>query len=287
MDDHSWEKWFWGPVDQVTLGVKLPGPENTATPPENVVYATEYLGGDIYVNTGVWQWNKIGGPGRQFVTHGNILYGLSPDRSGVYRYTGMPGQWTHVGGPALRLYGGLAGLFAVAPDSGDIVGLDCTCGGVFRSGWLRIGGPANSFAVASRYLYSLSINSEVFRFDFNMMQWSQIGDRASLERANIVMQIYAGGNKLYASTSDGPHEGDLYEYDDQASTWKKIFFNWGGTFAVEQLDGHIYSVGRGCVLKYEKPFDWRPMGSPAESIYAGCGYVYAKRADNTLWRYGP
>jgi hypothetical protein len=46
------------------------------------------------------QWTTIGGPGFDFVTSSNTLYGLGPDGAYVAVWSGTPGVWTQIGGPA-------------------------------------------------------------------------------------------------------------------------------------------------------------------------------------------
>jgi hypothetical protein len=46
------------------------------------------------------QWTTLGGPGLDFVTSSNTLYGLGPDGSYVAVWSGTAGGWTQIGGPA-------------------------------------------------------------------------------------------------------------------------------------------------------------------------------------------
>ncbi|WP_143466987.1 hypothetical protein [Lentzea kentuckyensis] len=62
--------------------------------------ATNPSSGDVYLNNGgANQWSRIGGPGSDFpVSSLNQIFGLSPDRSGVYVWNNGP--WVQIGGPA-------------------------------------------------------------------------------------------------------------------------------------------------------------------------------------------
>lgn len=49
-------------------------------------------------------WSKIGGPGADWVWADGKLYGLSPRRDGVYEYDDFGLSWSKVGGPTHQLY---------------------------------------------------------------------------------------------------------------------------------------------------------------------------------------
>ncbi len=56
--------------------------------------------GDIeQYDRGRGTWTRIGGPGATFAATDDHLYGVSPDHSGVFEYTGANGAWTEIGGP--------------------------------------------------------------------------------------------------------------------------------------------------------------------------------------------
>ncbi|MBI4470940.1 MAG: hypothetical protein HY650_16620 [Acidobacteria bacterium] len=265
---------IWGPVGTVAIGWKFPDTEKG-----HVVYATKLPEGDIYVYNGSpGSWTKIGGPAKKFVTVGNILYALSPDGSGVYQYTGAPGQWTQVGGAAGEIYGGLAGLFATNPQTGDINAYNCGCGSSILPGWTKLGGPGKIFAVGAEYLYGLSPDgSVVWQFDFATMRWAAVGGAAA--------SIYAGGNKLYATN---PQSGDVLEYNHETGQWMKIG-GPGKMFAVDQVTGDLYGLSpdASAVYKYTgTPNQWMNVGGAATSIYAGWPNLYATSpATLNLWRW--
>ena len=63
------------------------------------LFATNPTTGDLYHYLGSpFQWARVGGPGRMFAVNAGHLYGLSPDGSGVWQYTGdgTNDSWTPI-----------------------------------------------------------------------------------------------------------------------------------------------------------------------------------------------
>jgi hypothetical protein len=109
------------------------------------------------------------------------LYGLSPDGSGVFKWTGQGEDWTKIGGPASAIfYGGL--LLATNPETGDIWRWDGT-----PMAWTRIGGPAKMFSVDYGCIYAISPDgSGVFMYgSHGTSGWIQIGGPADFIAANV------------------------------------------------------------------------------------------------------
>ena len=115
--------------------------------------ATNPQTGDLYHYLGQpFKWARIGGPGCAFAFGANNavtgsngpavyldrLFGLAPNGSGVYEYTGNGSndQWIKIGGPAGQIYAGGFGLVATNPQTGDLYHY---LGQPFK--WARIGGP--------------------------------------------------------------------------------------------------------------------------------------------------
>ena len=48
-------------------------------------------------------WQQIGGPGAEFAVTDGTVFGLTPDKSAVYRYDGYGMSWTYVGGAAAQI----------------------------------------------------------------------------------------------------------------------------------------------------------------------------------------
>ena len=64
------------------------------------------------------------------------MFGLSPNRQGVWGYDGSGTSWTQVGGAASAIYGGGYGLVATSPSTGDLFRYLGT-----PNNWEQIGGP--------------------------------------------------------------------------------------------------------------------------------------------------
>lgn len=87
------------------------------------LYATNRQSGDIYeYDHGASQWRRIGGPGKMFAVNQvtGDLYGLSPDGSTVFQYTGTPGHWTAIGGAATSIFAGWPDVYATSPATSNL-----------------------------------------------------------------------------------------------------------------------------------------------------------------------
>jgi hypothetical protein len=58
--------------------------------------ATSPSSGDVSEYQGETNWLRIGGPGAEFVSDADSIYGLTPNRTAIYRYTGPGRRWTKV-----------------------------------------------------------------------------------------------------------------------------------------------------------------------------------------------
>ena len=93
-------------------------------------------------------WRPLRFPAADFAVTADTIYGLTPNRGAVFRYNNSPNDWTQVGGPAGKLYGGTFGLFATNPENGNL----------FRhlggpGNWEFVGGPGAEFAVTRDTVY--------------------------------------------------------------------------------------------------------------------------------------
>ena len=153
-------------------------------------------------------WTKVGGPGKMFAIDGaENLYGLSPDSSGVWKYTGTGEVWIQIGGPAGAIYAGWPGvlLYATNPQTGDLWRWDGT-----PMSWTKVGGPKKMFALGAIFnaadLYGLSPDSSgVWQYTGTGEVWHQIGGPASA--------IYANGGLMVATN---PQTGDIWAYEPPA-----------------------------------------------------------------------
>jgi hypothetical protein len=99
---------------------------------------------------------------------------LSPDRQGVYRYSGSGTAWTQVGGPASLIYGGGYGLFATSPDNSAIYEYLGS-----PNSWRQVGGPGATWAVTNSSIYGLSPDRQgVYRYSGSGTAWTQVGGPA-------------------------------------------------------------------------------------------------------------
>jgi hypothetical protein len=188
------------------------------------LYAISPSGHDIYRYTGTGEtWETIGGDvggvpvylpggrssasGFQFVGTKDNLYSLSPDKQGVFRYNGVPGSWTKVGGAAKELIGGETYLYAISPTSEDIYRYT----GAGET-WEKIGGPGAQFVCTKDTLYGLSPDKQgVFRYNGIPGSWTKVG--------GPVKELIGGGTYLYAIF---PTSEDIYRYTGAGEPWEKI-----------------------------------------------------------------
>jgi hypothetical protein len=133
--------------------------------------------------------------------------------------------------------------------------------------WEKVGGPGAMFAADhSGHLYGLSTDkSTVVEYVETSKKWQRIGGAAE--------QIYAGGNKLYATN---PNTGEIYAYSRETKKWTKA----GGTAAMFAVDstGQLFSLSsdKSAVFKFdEKQMTWTKVGGGATHIYAGGNKLFA------------
>ena len=97
--DNKWEN-FGSPDNQLVGCIYAGG--------QVWILATKFSNGDIYsYNRVAKKWEMIGGPGYTFAVTATDIYGLSPDKSGIYKYSKTTaGKWDKIGGPARMIYAG-------------------------------------------------------------------------------------------------------------------------------------------------------------------------------------
>lgn len=214
------------------------------------VFATSPVNGDIFRYNGTPDsWTKVGGPGTTFAMSGGHLYGLSPNRSGVWEW--QSGEtWTQVGGPAHWLYGSTVGLFATAPGNGDIFRFNNTS-------WSKVGGPGRTFVANNSGLYGLSPNGSAVWHWTGGQSWEHIGGAAGW---------LAGGAGVLLATQ--PNTGDVFRWSGKGQDWFKIG-GPGADFRVSQ-DNRIFglSPNRSGVWLYSTGETWVNVGGPAAAIAA-------------------
>ncbi|MER8044507.1 peptidoglycan DD-metalloendopeptidase family protein [Streptomyces sp. NPDC094032] len=192
------------------------------------------------------------------VSAGSSLFALSPDRSGVFQWSGNGTAWNKVGGAAGTLYAGGAGVFATNPATGDLYKMNGP------NNWAKVGGPAKTFAVTGNGLFGLSPDgTAVFQWSGNGTTWNKVGGAAGT--------LYAGGAGLFATD---PATGDLYKMNGP-NNWAKV----GGpakTFAVtgNGLFG-LSPDGTGVFQWSGNGTVWNKVGGAAGTLYAGGAGVFA------------
>ena len=214
-----------------------------------------------YSDIGPHGWIPIGYPGATFAVTGDSVFGLTPDRSAVFQFkrtmhqweSGDENRWIQVGNAASWLYGGVYGLFATHPTSGDIFRYMGT-----PQTWERIGLPGANFAVTSNTIYGLTGDRQrVYRYNGWGDSWMQIGGPAA--------EIYGGEWGLVATD---PTSGNLWHYREGTNDWEEIG-GPGAQFAVTRNTVYGLTPDKQGVFRYDgTPFSWSGVGGPADSIYA-------------------
>jgi len=261
---NAWEK-LWGSVDKMVVGYD---PIESVT----VEYAISNTTGDIFRYTGIpLSWEKIGGPGKEFVVAEGRLYGLSPDGRAVYQYMGKPGKWRKVGGAAVKIYGGNGGLYSIRPDNKHIYFYDSV-----TEKWSEVGGPGKSFAVGGKGdLYGISPDSNgIYQYMGHPGKWQRIGDYAK--------EIYAAPGYLYCIDK----KGNVQKYTGKPFSWINI--GGPGDMFSATGDGDLYGLSphrKGIYRYLGSPGKWEKIGGEATAIYAENNELFALKKDKSLWVY--
>ncbi|MFE2322776.1 peptidoglycan DD-metalloendopeptidase family protein [Streptomyces sp. NPDC059385] len=192
------------------------------------------------------------------VSAGSSLFAQSPDRSGVFQWSGNGTTWNKVGGAAGTLYAGGAGVFATNPSTGDLYKMNGP------NNWAKVGGPAKTFAVTGNGLFGLSPDgSGVFQWSGNGTTWNKVGGAAGT--------LYAGGAGLFATN---PTTGDLYKMNGP-NNWAKV----GGPGKIFAVTGNglfgLSPDGSGVFQWSGNGTTWNKVGGAAGTLYAGGAGVFA------------
>jgi hypothetical protein len=134
----------------------------------SVLLATSPDGSAVFRYRPESGWQHIGGPGAEFVsTDSGAIYGLAPDRKGIYRYAGAGTAWDHVGGPAAAIYGG--SFLLATSSSGDVYEYQG------ETNWLRIGGPGAEFASDADSIYGMTPDhTAIYRYTGPGTTWTKV-----------------------------------------------------------------------------------------------------------------
>ncbi|MFD8993512.1 peptidoglycan DD-metalloendopeptidase family protein [Streptomyces abikoensis] len=211
-----------------------------------------------------WEYNQhFETSGNCGVSTGSSLFAQSPDRSGVFQWTGNGTAWNKVGGPAGRLYAGGAGVFATNPDNGDLFKMNGP------NNWSKVGGPGKTFAVTGNGLFGLSPDgSAVFQWTGNGTTWTKVGGAAGT--------LYGGGAGLFATN---PTNGDLYKFNGP-NNWSKV----GGAGAQFVVTGNSLfglSPDKSAVFQWTgNGTVWNKVGGAAGTLYGGGAGLFAANPTN-------
>ncbi|MBN1323180.1 MAG: hypothetical protein JW986_04160 [Methanotrichaceae archaeon] len=303
----GWDKIWDGPVGTVVVNYNQLS--NTTR-----LFATNAVSGDIYIyRQSAERWDRIGGPGRDFVAAGGRLYGLAPDGNSIFAYSGTGDSWNQIGDASDGIIGG-AKLYSIDPQSKDIYEY------LGPNSWRKVGGPGSMFlsigggygvgmygqppdVISSAKLYGIAPDGqEVWEYSGVPEQWSKIGGAASM--------LYGGGYDALYAVSGG---NDIYKYTGRPEQWVAVG-GPGRMFAVDTFNcpsrdqtfprGIPNDIGCTPVL-YGLSSDgkeiWRYTGVPDEweqirtsgfsvdldKIYAGGGNLYAVTTRGALFQYVP
>ncbi|UQW99325.1 peptidoglycan DD-metalloendopeptidase family protein [Streptomyces sp. RerS4] len=197
------------------------------------------------------------------VSTGSSLFAQSPDRSGVFQWSGSGTTWHKVGGAAGTLYAGGAGLFATNPANGDLFKMNGP------NNWVKVGGPAKVFAVTGDGLFGLAPDgSAVFQWSGSGTTWHKVGGAAGT--------LYAGGAGLFATN---PANGDLYKMNGP-NNWIKV----GGPAKVFAVTGNglfgLAPDGSAVFQWSGSGTTWHKVGGAAGTLYGGGAGLFATNPAN-------
>ncbi|MEW8355831.1 MAG: hypothetical protein AB2665_18670 [Candidatus Thiodiazotropha sp.] len=259
----SWTQ-VWGPVSYAIIGYDKNTDKTTLYAVKKSSKQSEQ---DIYKYEGQPDsWTKIGGPGKAFAAdeYGN-LYGISPDGSAVYMYAGSGQSWNKIGGPADTLFTNEIGVFAISPGTKDVYAFH-----PLNSKWQRIGGPGAMFVDTAVYTYGLSPDkSGVWQQYGTEGKWRKVGGPAA--------SIASGYESLFALSppKDAGSKGHVYYYQNESNSWKSLN-SPACSMVVSNYTNRPYCLtDDGVYGLYDHFTQWKKIGGPAASLYAGGWFLCA------------
>ena len=152
-------------------------------------------------------WTEIGGPGTEFAVGGSHLYGLGPTNNYVAQWNADGTGWTVIGGPSNAIFAGGFGLFATGPGiENGLYRYDGTPGQ-----WTLIDSGANEYWVNDNDIYQINETTfQVEQWNSTSNTWSVIGPYAKW--------LYAGASGLYLVDGDN----DIEQYTGTPGDWDVI-----------------------------------------------------------------
>ncbi|GAB3667942.1 hypothetical protein GCM10027589_34140 [Actinocorallia lasiicapitis] len=203
-------------------------------------------------------WTKVGGPAGDIITGGAGLFATNPANGDLFRYNGTPNSWSKVGGPARR--------FAVAGD--QLFGLSSDGSGVYKwqggTSWIRVGGRSADLIGGDGGLFATNPDTgNIYRYNGTPDSWTQVGGPGG--------QFVVGGGKLYATS---PDHNAVFQWNGSGTSWTRIggsagnlYAGWAGLFATNPSTGEIF--------KYNgTPNSWTKIGNRGEQFAVADGEIY-------------
>lgn len=236
-------------------------------------------------------WSVIGGPAADLYVGEPGLFETLSDTSGIYQYTGTPGDWTEIGGPGALFAVGGSHLYGLGPTSNYVAQWNGN-----GTGWTIIGGPAHSIFAGGFGLFATGpgIGNGLYRYDGTPGQWTYIGDgtgeywvndvdiyeinettfqveqwNASTNSWSVIAPyaswLYAGASSLYLTDANSDEE----QYTGTPGHWS-VVSGFVNQMAISQTN--LFADGYGPdndVALYDGSGLWTEIGGPAGQIVAG------------------
>jgi hypothetical protein len=259
-------------VTQARTWKQIGGPAGSIYAGSFGLVATDPTTGNLFHYVGTaGKWYQIGGPGNEFAMDtSSHLYGLAPNLTAVYQYTGngTTNSWTKIGGPAGTITAGSFGLVATDPATGNLYHYLGTPGK-----WAQIGGPGFTFVMdGNSHLYGKSGGvSDVYQYTGNgsTNSWTKI--------SGPMDTIYAGSFGLVATNAFG----NLYRYLGTPNSWALI--GGPGNMFVAGTTLYGLSPDRSAVYQYVgngSNSSWTKIGGAAD-------FITGSPTDSTLYALSP
>lgn len=268
---------------------RVGGPASRIFASSGQLCATDPESGRVYHWMGqpAGAWKLAGGPGSDFVFAGKVLYGRSPDGSGVWRRTWISDgeheghfEWQKVRGPTGLLLTDGSHVFATgprAPGSDSYPNLS-----QFVGPWKGISGPAKTFAVGFQP-HKILPDGNVERWDGS--NWVSLGAPQGVD----LDTLYTGGKDVYGTFHLAPNRtGPIFKHTEAG--WV-IIGGSGKGFATDDHGG-LYGISPAddSVWLWEgDPHRWTNLHFAAQEIVAtGDRMLFGvANVEKTVWQFMP
>jgi hypothetical protein len=225
----------------------------------------EYPDGDVYFyNVRDNGWERLRGPGADFVSTSAAVFGLTPKGEAIWSCApSVAGaQWTEVGGASKAILASSNDLYSLDPQFGNL--WELPGGDPSKAQWRQIGGPGASFAAGLTSIIGLTpTRAAVFYFASrdNPPQWNQVGGPAA--------DVFADYSDFWYTIS--PDWQSISRWD--GDTWVNIgpggAFPLAGAQIAVSYSPSVLTADRQAVWNYLYGGQgWVKVGGPADSIVA-------------------